>query len=87
MSHTPVKTSNVSVGQSPLPPIEQGSTNMVDVCHICKERKDEKIECLLIVKCNHSFHRACIENFLSSNNSCPWCSRWSSAYSIRWSSV
>ncbi|KAI8125338.1 hypothetical protein CVS40_4253 [Lucilia cuprina] len=70
MSHTPVKNSGAQAAQSPQ--TEQDSTNF-EKCHICSERKDNKIECLIIVKCNHSFHRACIENFLSDNNACPVC--------------
>ncbi|XP_046808550.1 uncharacterized protein LOC124420290 [Lucilia cuprina] len=70
MSHTPVKNSGAQAAQSPQ--TEQDSINF-EKCHICSERKDNKIECLIIVKCNHSFHRACIENFLSDNNACPVC--------------
>lgn len=73
MSHTPVKSSGIQEGQSPLVQVEQSSTAKLEICQICKNRKDEKIECLIIVKCNHSFHRACIENFLSHNNACPVC--------------
>ncbi|XP_046811862.1 RING-H2 finger protein ATL3-like [Lucilia cuprina] len=70
LSHTPVKNSGAQAAKSPQP---EQDTPVFEKCHICSERKDNKIKCWLIVKCNHSFHRACIENFLSENNACPVC--------------
>lgn len=35
----------------------------------------ETDDCLIIINCNHSFHRSCIENFLSNTSECPICKR------------
>ena len=42
-------------------------------CQICDEKMDEKVPCMVINRCNHIFHRACIENSLSTDQECPIC--------------
>ncbi|XP_046808372.1 uncharacterized protein LOC124420207 [Lucilia cuprina] len=74
LQHSPPPVSN-NPSDPPLPPSTQPLTqsNIGTICCLCGIRMDEKIECLLIVKCNHYFHRACIENYLSKENKCPVC--------------
>lgn len=56
-----------------LPPSPSTASCSDQVCPICSEKMDEKIPCMLISKCAHIFHRACIENTLASQSECPVC--------------
>ncbi|XP_065356310.1 uncharacterized protein LOC135950708 [Calliphora vicina] len=44
-----------------------------NVCIVCATIMLENEDCLIISKCNHSFHRSCIENYLSNTAECPNC--------------
>ncbi|XP_065368079.1 uncharacterized protein LOC135960632 [Calliphora vicina] len=48
-------------------------TNPEHVCKICSENMDDKTPCMVINRCNHIFHRICIENSLSNAKECPVC--------------
>lgn len=65
-----LETATAGVSNSP---ISQRSNLPEHFCTLCNEVMNDKIECLLIVRCNHAFHRACIENFLLSESECPIC--------------
>lgn len=74
LGHSPKNNSGLPTGQSPQSQQEETNTNTPsDICFICNQRMNEKIECLIIVRCNHAYHRACIENSLSKSNICPIC--------------
>ncbi|XP_037813341.1 RING-H2 finger protein ATL5-like [Lucilia sericata] len=45
------------------------------ICQICNNLMTENDDCLNITNCNHSFHRSCIEYYLSNNTECPICKR------------
>lgn len=49
------------------------TTENDNVCGICKELMIGNQHCVIISKCNHVFHRPCIENFLSDKSICPTC--------------
>ncbi|KAI8118623.1 hypothetical protein CVS40_9745 [Lucilia cuprina] len=62
----------ISIASAPSQaPIIASASN--ELCSICNERLDGKIECLIIGSCNHIFHRPCIENHLSTDGECPVC--------------
>ncbi|XP_046810001.1 uncharacterized protein LOC111679696 [Lucilia cuprina] len=42
-------------------------------CKICGNKMDEKIPCMMLNRCNHTFHRSCIENALDVERECPIC--------------
>lgn len=73
-SRSPVPSPAISIAaQASIAqaPIIANASN--ELCSICNDRLDGKIECLLLVSCTHTFHRPCIENFLSNSNECPVC--------------
>jgi hypothetical protein len=41
-----------------------------DICSICMEKKEKDIK---ILKCNHSFHDKCVNEWLLANITCPLC--------------
>lgn len=45
------------------------------VCQVCDNVMSESDDCLILTNCSHSFHRFCIENFLSTTAECPKCKR------------
>ncbi|XP_059221936.1 uncharacterized protein LOC131996349 [Stomoxys calcitrans] len=51
----------------------QENQSVSSVCPLCGEIMNEKIECLILVRCHHAFHRACIENYLLNQSECPVC--------------
>lgn len=65
----------MSVLRSPIPPCSETNENTISVCIICNLIMKETQDCLFISQCNHSFHRHCIENFLSQSSECPTCKR------------
>ncbi|XVF04206.1 hypothetical protein REPUB_Repub05bG0062300 [Reevesia pubescens] len=42
-------------------------------CGICLEDFQEKEVCWVLFKCNHIFHKPCVEEWLKINFSCPLC--------------
>ncbi|KAI8127009.1 putative E3 ubiquitin-protein ligase ATL44 [Lucilia cuprina] len=46
-----------------------------NICNVCSTNMSDNDDCLVIDKCSHSFHRPCIENYLSNTAQCPNCSR------------
>lgn len=44
-----------------------------NICSVCTTAMSENDHCLIISKCSHSFHRSCIENYLSNTEICPSC--------------
>ncbi|XWS52055.1 hypothetical protein CRYUN_Cryun11dG0034500 [Craigia yunnanensis] len=42
-------------------------------CAICLEGLEEKEVCWVLVKCDHVFHKPCVEEWLKINFSCPLC--------------
>ena len=70
LEHSPPQAVNLLPSNSPQ---TSSTASMHNICHICRNRIKDKIECLLIVRCNHTFHRTCIENFLSKESECPIC--------------
>jgi hypothetical protein len=44
--------------------------SITNICGICLDYMDDKIT---ILKCNHIFHESCINEWLSSNDTCPYC--------------
>ncbi|XP_046803808.1 RING-H2 finger protein ATL58-like [Lucilia cuprina] len=51
--------------------VSESETN----CQICNNLMAENDDCLNITNCNHSFHRSCIEFYLTNNTECPICKR------------
>lgn len=54
-------------------PMSQRAQQVEQSCPLCSEVMNEKIDCLMISRCTHAFHRACIENVLLSTSECPVC--------------
>ena len=57
--------------------IEKSATNnnnssWID-CPICLEDFEYGDECRMFVKCNHGFHKACIDKWLARDTHCPLC--------------
>lgn len=56
------------------PPNEAEASSISSVgentCNVCSTGMAETDNCLRICRCNHSFHRTCIENFLSNTAEC-----------------
>lgn len=49
--------------------------NIENKCSICNANMTRAQEVLIIVTCNHEFHRTCIENSLAQTSECPSCKR------------
>jgi hypothetical protein len=39
-------------------------------CSICLSDKNEKVT---TTTCNHNFHKHCLDEWLKTNNTCPYC--------------
>lgn len=72
-SQSQAQSQNLHANFSPNAQASGHSGSSFSICHICTEVMNEKIACLIINVCNHAFHRACIENYLSNNTQCPVC--------------
>lgn len=61
------------------------SSNVDDLkCLICNEIMDiDGQDCYIIVICNHIFHRACIEQALSTSDKCPYCGEFCQLSDLR----
>ncbi|XVE80148.1 hypothetical protein DITRI_Ditri14bG0116100 [Diplodiscus trichospermus] len=44
-----------------------------DECVICLEGLEEREVCWVLVKCDHVFHKTCLEEWLKINPTCPLC--------------
>ena len=44
-------------------------------CHICNDEYKSNDICRINTECNHFFHCHCIDNWFSTNNTCPICNR------------
>lgn len=45
-------------------------TEKIQICAICR---DENVSCNFLTRCNHSFHKECIETWLNKLRACPYC--------------
>ena len=50
----------------------EDSENLLSECCICLENYNKNEE-IVILSCNHNYHKACILKWLKDNNSCPQC--------------
>ncbi|OMP04690.1 Zinc finger, RING-type [Corchorus olitorius] len=44
-----------------------------DKCCICLEEFEDEDSCWVLVKCDHTFHKACAQEWLKKKLSCPLC--------------
>lgn len=70
LQRTPIREVDI-VAESPVQ--ASNASVMESMCQICNEKMEGRIPCLLIGRCNHIFHRACIENRLATQAACPIC--------------
>ncbi|KAF4350655.1 hypothetical protein G4B88_006832 [Cannabis sativa] len=65
-------TYRIEKPKSPISSDEKNNDGGFD-CAICFENFEYGVECKLFVECNHGFHKACIDEWLSCHNHCPLC--------------
>ncbi|XP_046812029.1 E3 ubiquitin-protein ligase RNF128-like, partial [Lucilia cuprina] len=63
----------MSLERTPPPPQNSAFGFSDAQCIVCKELMLETHECLIIMNCNHVFHKECIERHLSQSMECPEC--------------
>ncbi|XP_046811826.1 E3 ubiquitin-protein ligase RING1-like, partial [Lucilia cuprina] len=63
----------MSLERTPPPPQNSASGFSDAQCILCKQLMLETHECLIIMNCNHVFHKECIERHLSQSMECPEC--------------
>ncbi|PON64202.1 43kDa postsynaptic protein [Trema orientale] len=53
--------------------INDDNNNNSSDCSICLEDFKYGDECRMFVKCNHGFHKACVDKWLARDKHCPLC--------------
>ncbi|XP_023308343.2 RING-H2 finger protein ATL3-like [Lucilia cuprina] len=61
--------------RSPPPSSAMPEVYNESLCMVCNKNMSDGQECLIMSECNHSFHRICIEKYLSHSTECPCCKR------------
>lgn len=51
---------------------EKTIDEIITICSICCDNYENDDECI-ITKCNHIYHKKCIDVWLNKNNTCPIC--------------
>lgn len=65
----------MSIQRSPIGQASALNTASDSNCAICSESMSGTQECIILSQCSHTFHRRCIENYLSQSAECPICKR------------
>lgn len=66
----------MSLARSPPPSASASGVNEFNSsCTVCNENLSDIQNCLYLSQCGHSFHRNCIEKYLSNSSDCPTCKR------------
>ena len=63
---------NYKINKIPIIKIRSNDNLLLDECSICLERYD-KNDKIMNLKCNHKFHKDCLNEWLQNNNTCPQC--------------
>jgi len=53
--------------------IDLNTTQVSEMCTICRENMEENAIIKKIKKCNHYFHQNCLDNWLKNHTTCPNC--------------